>query len=84
MPLTVLLNGHNKLCDLEMQPSLAGLVVSLGLKSDRIAIEHNGAIVPRALWAQTLLKEADRIELVHFVGGGAPVSEKSSFSQRSP
>ena len=36
-----------------------------------IAIEVNQKVVRRADWATTLLKEDDRIEIVHFVGGGA-------------
>jgi len=51
--------------------SLASLVEQLGLKSDRLAIELNRDIVPRANWAATDLKEGDRLEIVHFVGGGA-------------
>ncbi len=57
-------------------PQLAGpahlldLVAELGLKGDRVAIEHNGNIVPRAEWANTGLQDGDRLEIVHFVGGG--------------
>ncbi len=54
------------------QPSLtvAGLVASLGMKSDRVAVELNRDIVPRDRWSETLLKEGDHLEVVHFVGGG--------------
>ena len=50
--------------------SLASLVVQLGMKHDRVAIELNRNIVPRELWAETPLGEGDRLEIVHFVGGG--------------
>ena len=43
----------------------------LGLKSDRIAVELNGEIVPRSTWNETGISTGDRIEIVHFVGGGA-------------
>jgi thiamine biosynthesis protein ThiS len=51
-------------------PKLDDLLTVLGLKQDRVAVEHNGAIVSRAEWATTALAEADRLEIVHFVGGG--------------
>jgi thiamine biosynthesis protein ThiS len=49
---------------------LLDLVADLGLKGDRVAVEHNGNIVPRAEWANTGLQDGDRLEIVHFVGGG--------------
>ena len=51
--------------------TLASLVESLGIKPDRVAIELNHEIVPRGEWAETPLKDGDRLEIVHFVGGGA-------------
>jgi thiamine biosynthesis protein ThiS len=51
--------------------TLAALVESLGMKSDRVAIELNREIVPRGQWAETRLSDGDRLEIVHFVGGGA-------------
>jgi sulfur carrier protein len=50
--------------------NLQDLIVELGLKGDRVAIEHNGNIVPRTEWAEARLAEGDRLEIVHFVGGG--------------
>jgi sulfur carrier protein len=49
---------------------LQDLIVELGLKGDRVAIEHNGNIVSRAEWADARLADGDRLEIVHFVGGG--------------
>ncbi len=83
MSLTLTLNGQPKLLDSSVT-TLAELVSALGFQADRIAIEHNGVIVPRSRWAETPLSDADRIELVHFVGGGVPVNWKSSLSHRSP
>ena len=57
--------------------SLASLVVQLGMKHDRVAIELNRNIVPRELWAETPLGEGDRLEIVHFVGGGLPLKPDS-------
>ena len=72
MPLTITLNGQSRSFEsLGESPSLDRLVQELGLKSDRVAIEQNGAIVPRSTWAQAPLADGDRLELVHFVGGGS-------------
>ena len=53
------------------QFTLAALVEALNMKSDRVAVEVNREIVPRERWPQTLLKDGDRLEIVHFVGGGS-------------
>ena len=50
--------------------SLAALLEQLGMKADRVAVELNREIVPRSLWAQTAIRDGDRLEIVHFVGGG--------------
>ena len=52
--------------------TLAALIESLGMKSDRVAVELNLDIVPRDRWTDTTLKDGDRLEIVHFVGGGRP------------
>ena len=51
--------------------NLAALVEALGMKADRVAVELNLEIVPRAKWAETPIKDGDKLEIVHFVGGGA-------------
>ena len=51
--------------------SVAALVARLGMKPDRVAVELNLEIVPRTLWEMTTLKDGDKLEVVHFVGGGA-------------
>jgi sulfur carrier protein len=50
--------------------TLAVLVETLGMKSDRVAVELNRDIVPRDRWTVTQLNDGDRLEIVHFVGGG--------------
>jgi thiamine biosynthesis protein ThiS len=65
--MTITLNGRSHTTD---AADLAVLIASLGMKSDRVAVELNRNIVPRAEWAQTLLHEGDQLEIVHFVGGG--------------
>jgi sulfur carrier protein len=51
--------------------TLSALVDQLGMKSDRVAVELNREIVPRDQWPYTRLSEGDRLEIVHFVGGGS-------------
>jgi sulfur carrier protein len=50
--------------------SLEDLIENLSLPRARIAIELNRNVARRAEWATTILAEGDRIEIVHFVGGG--------------
>jgi sulfur carrier protein len=59
----------------DVQPAitLAALIDSLGMKSDRVAVELNREIAPRDRWPQIELKDGDRLEIVHFVGGGCYV-----------
>lgn len=66
--MNLVINGEPR--QFEDITSLASLVQSLGMKADRVAVELNRAIVPRPQWAATALKDGDRLEIVHFVGGG--------------
>ena len=54
----------------ETLPSLAALVSALGLDGRKVAIERNLEIVPRSAYGRTPLADGDRIEIVHFIGGG--------------
>ena len=64
----VFVNGEAR--DLSGTPSLAELIEQLDLPAARIAIELNREVVRRSDWGSTMLKDEDRIEIVHFVGGG--------------
>jgi sulfur carrier protein len=66
------INGHARALQLSGAHTLDQLVAALELKGDRIAVEHNGQIIQRAQWPATIVAEGDRLEIVHFVGGGAP------------
>jgi sulfur carrier protein len=71
MSLTLILNGQSRTFDaLQQTANVEQLVGELGLKGDRVAVEHNGEIVSRSTWAGTVLSDGDRLEVVHFVGGG--------------
>lgn len=49
---------------------LADLISLLRLPGDRIAVELNHSVVRRMEWPSIKLREGDRLEIVHFVGGG--------------
>lgn len=50
--------------------SITDLVRLLELDPAKVAVEHNGAIAPRARLAEFVLSDGDQLEIVHFVGGG--------------
>ncbi len=52
------------------QFTLAALIEALNMNTDRVAVELNLEIAPRDRWPRTILKDGDRLEIVHFVGGG--------------
>ena len=64
----VFVNGEEK--DLSGATSLSELITELDLPVARIAIELNREVVRRSDWGSTMLNDGDRIEIVHFVGGG--------------
>ena len=64
----VFVNGDEK--EFGVGISLAELITQLDLPAPRIAIELNREVVRRSDWGSTMLKDDDRIEIVHFVGGG--------------
>ncbi len=66
MNLTI--NGERQVFSAE---TLGALIEQLGMKADRVAIELNREIVPREQLPQTALHDGDRLEIVHFVGGGS-------------
>jgi len=66
MRLTI--NGKDQ--DFADAHNLAQLIEQLGMKGDRVAVELNREIVSRGQWAETSLQDGDRLEIVHFVGGG--------------
>ena len=51
--------------------SVCELLEQLGLQNRRVAVEVNQHIVPRAQHADHRLQNGDKVEIVHFVGGGA-------------
>ena len=66
--MNIVLNGEPR--RLDGPNTLAGLVEMLGLDVRKVAIERNLEIAPRSTYGRTSLSEGDRIEIVHFIGGG--------------
>jgi thiamine biosynthesis protein ThiS len=64
----LIINGESR----EFAPlsTVAELLAQLGMKPDRVAVELNRDLVPRNRWASTQVSEGDKLEIVHFVGGG--------------
>jgi sulfur carrier protein len=72
MALSVVLNGQIRdFPNLNPPVSLAEVVQELALKADRVAVERNGDIAERARWAEIMVSSGDKLEVVHFVGGGS-------------
>ena len=68
----VWINGQaRRFPELAGQATLDKLIALLANQGDRVAVEQNGEIVPRASWPGSSVQEGDRLEIVHFVGGGA-------------
>ena len=64
----IVINGESR--QVSRQTSLQELLHSLELQGDRVAVELNRKLVRRGEWEQVRLCQNDRLEIVHFVGGG--------------
>ena len=62
------LNGESR--EVPADLTLAALFEWLKLPADRLAVECNLEIVPRSKWGDLIVQPNDRLEVVHFVGGG--------------
>jgi thiamine biosynthesis protein ThiS len=67
--MTLTINGEAR--DFPSIATLSDLVAHLGMKADRVAIELNRELIRRESWSTVQLKDGDKLEIVHFVGGGA-------------
>lgn len=66
--MTITINGEDRQISGPM--TLSALLAELELDGGKVAVERNLEIVPRSLYGQTDLADGDRLEIVHFVGGG--------------
>ncbi|HEY5955837.1 MAG TPA: sulfur carrier protein ThiS [Polyangiaceae bacterium] len=56
--------------DIEEGLSIHDLLQRIGTTDEQVAVEHNGEVVERTAFETLALKAADKLEIVHFVGGG--------------
>lgn len=66
--MNIIVNGEKK--ELQNSLNLEELLKKLELPNERIAIELNKNVVRKKDWTETEVKDADKIEIIHFVGGG--------------
>ena len=66
--ITIYLNGEARA--IPAQTDLVRLLEEFSLPSNRIAIELNKIVIRRSDWPVTKIREGDKLEVVHFVGGG--------------
>ena len=64
----VTVNGEKK--EMAKEVNLDELLENLSLPRERIAVELNKEVVRKKDWATIRVRDADKIEIVHFVGGG--------------
>jgi thiamine biosynthesis protein ThiS len=66
--MTIFINGEAR--DLDGVSTLAGLLDALELPKQRVAIELNKHVIRKQDWDSTAVSDNDKVEVVHFVGGG--------------
>lgn len=64
----ITINGENR--EVEQNLTISELLGKLEMPNQRIAVEINKEIVRKKDWESTILSDADKIEIVYFVGGG--------------
>jgi thiamine biosynthesis protein ThiS len=67
--MTLTINGEER--EFTGVATLLELIGQLGMKPDRVAVELNRELISRDRWAATQLSTGDKLEIVHFVGGGS-------------
>ena len=66
------INGEMRhISDVSSSTKLEELLSALTVRKNLVAIALNETIIPRVQWEQTPVVSGDRIEIVHFVGGGS-------------
>src|SRR5438876_11274786 len=73
MAIEIRLNGETR--ELPESLNIVQLLDHFSLSKDRVAVERNRSIVPKTDWERVRLSSGDALEVVHFVGGGAPTEE---------
>ena len=66
--IAITVNGQAR--DVAAGDTVATLLRSIGLDTRKVAVERNEEIVPRSTYEAAALTPGDRLEIVHFIGGG--------------
>ena len=66
--MNIVLNGEE--INIANNLNVMGLIELYELPASKVAVERNLEIVPKSAYVTTMLKENDKIEIVHFIGGG--------------
>jgi thiamine biosynthesis protein ThiS len=74
----LIVNGEDR--EFSSISTVSGLLEQLGMKPDRVAVELNRDLVPRDRWATAKLSDGDKLEIVHFVGGGLELEASGSVA----
>jgi thiazole synthase len=80
MGLSVMVNGESRSFSAPL--SVHGLLAALGQDPAKVAVERNLEIVPRSQYAAIMVGEGDRLEIVHFIGGGNAPVERTREGER--
>jgi thiamine biosynthesis protein ThiS len=67
-PIAITVNGEPR--DIAPGDTVAALLRAIGLDTRKVAVERNEEIVPRSTYDSVALTPGDRLEIVHFIGGG--------------
>ena len=65
----LIINGEDH-DDLPDGLNVAALIAHLGLPGGKIAVERNREVVPKSRYGEVALEPHDRLEIIHFIGGG--------------
>ena len=61
---------NGKKISIKLNITIYDLLKKLKLDNKKVAIEHNGIIIPKIKYKKKYLKNNDKLEVVHFIGGG--------------
>jgi len=67
---SIAIHVNGDLRHVTVRSSIAAMLAELGLDARKVAVERNLEIVPRGTFEDVRVEEGDRLEIVHFVGGG--------------
>lgn len=83
MSLKLRINGELRPISVDAAPiALDRVLTVLLVRKELIAVAVNDSIVPRTQWSHTWLSESDRVEIVHFVGGGSASTRRVELLRR--